>query len=145
MLYSKKSEFMIFLFYPDPTECSQSVPLEKPTGPVRKEIISLTPKHKDLYLLVKDYLNKLLAMTDLSQEYQREVLFDLGGGLHEMRIPKTRRGGVFRIYFCYATDNPGILVLLDAELKHQKEPKKISSAQGKMEDYKRWVEKGKLK
>ena len=133
---------MKLLFYPDPEEYSQNISLEKPVGAVRKEIIKLVPKHKDLYLLVKDYLNKLVGITDLSLEYQREILFDLGCGLHEMRIPKIRRGGVFRIYFCYAVSNLGVLILLDAELKHDTKPKKTSSARDKLEDYKKWIGKG---
>ncbi len=41
--------------------------------------------------------------------------------LGELRIPKTQKGGVVRIYFIVNTSNPSLLLLLDGEIKHKKE------------------------
>jgi hypothetical protein len=138
---------MEFLFYPDPViiKSSQEVLTSRPAGAVRKEIDDLSKKHKDLYTLVKDFLEKLLKSSDLSVYYRIEWLYDLGDGLHEMRIPKTRRGGVFRIYFGYARNRPDVLVLFDAELKHKPEPDRISSARKKLQDYERRMMEGEKK
>ena len=56
-----------------------------------------------------------------------------------MRIPPTRKGGVFRIYFCYSKEpnEKDTLILLAAELKHEKEPQKLNTARSNLKNYKK--------
>ena len=63
-------------------------------------------------------------------------------GLYEMRIPPEAQGGVFRIYFCISETEEKKLILLSAELKHEKNPARIEAAYDKMRFYKKLVKKG---
>jgi hypothetical protein len=60
----------------------------------------------------------------------------LGDGLYEMRIPKSKRGGVVRIYFCYSESNRQELILLDSELKHETAPSKLKIARKRLRELK---------
>ena len=63
-------------------------------------------------------------------------------GLYEMRIPPEAHGGVFRIYFCFSETEEKTLILLSAELKHEKEAARSDAAYAKMKLYKDLVKKG---
>ena len=71
-------------------------------GYVSSEIGFLYKKRKYnwIYLKVVDFLDKLAEEEDLSDYFKLELLYNLGDGLIEMRIPKTNKKGVFRIYYC---------------------------------------------
>lgn len=93
-------------------------PLRGGEGPVQKFLSSLRRKRADLWTLVDQLMRAVKDLENLKPYEQSEVVGKLGeikAPLYEFRIPKTKRGGVVRIYFCYK--EPGCIVLLDAELK----------------------------
>ncbi|MBD5412077.1 MAG: hypothetical protein HDR51_04925 [Treponema sp.] len=126
---------MNFLFYPDTEEFAQNIPYEEAEGVVGKEIKKLKKQHKNIYLRVKSFLNKICEVNNLNEFYERETIRDLGGGLNEIRIPKQNKGGVFRIYFCKSKNNDNLLILLDAEFKHKKKGERIEIARKKQKTY----------
>lgn len=128
---------MLFIFYPDTMEFSEINLDEIPKGSVAKEIVKLSKKHKNLYLRVKIFLNKIKDADDISIYFSTGELFNLKDGLYEMRIPPQRKGGVFRIYYCHKElkESSKVLILLDAELKHEEEAGKITTARGKIKRY----------
>ena len=134
---------MLLQFFPDTRELSVDNLLDsRVKGAVARELERLEEKHKDLALKVWDFLKRTIGSADELQVYYNDGhLFNLTGGLHEMRIPKTRKGGVFRIYFCFKDfkESSGVLVLLDAELKHKREAMRINSAREKLRQYKKWL------
>ena len=119
---------MRLLWYPEysPDNSSSSV-----WKSLRKDLA----KRHDLMLLVEAFLKKLAPIKDLAELQKSEEIFPVGEGLWEMRIPKTRKGGVVRIYFCYKPDCPETLVLLEAELKHDKAGSGIPSARQRQTQY----------
>lgn len=129
---------MNLLFYPG----LDSVDLERGYNEVKgatgKAIKDLCKHHKDIYLKVKFFFRRLKDVHDL-EEYLKveEILQFHGTDLYEMRIPKQRRGGVFRIYFCFSLeqDKTEDLILLDAELKHKTKPMRLESAKEKLKAY----------
>lgn len=136
---------MRFVFYPDLIEHEAVFPLNRiPNGVIAKELQYLLEKQIKLYVIVKEFLIELEKVTDLSIYYKSERLRDLGDGLHEMRIPKKRRGGVFRLYFCYHNLDvkSDVLILLDAELKHKKKPQRMDIARDKLKEYKDLIRQG---
>ena len=86
-------------------------------------------------LKVETFLLTVKALTDLQDLLKSGQIAALGDSLYEMRIPKTLKGGVVRIYFCHASENPQILFLLEAEFKHDKEAQKIPSARKRLTEY----------
>ena len=113
MLYYKH---MFYIFYPKENIHINKSQLEKDMtyieykdegGYVSIEINNLFKKRKNnwLYLKVVDFLDKLAEEDDLSAYFNLELLKAIGDGLIEMRIPKTDKKGVFRIYYriwrCY--------------------------------------------
>ena len=136
-------EFKFFpnvqFFDPDKTKPEDEV------GDVGKEIKDLSKHRPDLYLRVKSFLKVLSSAVDLMPFLQNEQIYRFPKeyeGLYEMRIPKQARGGVFRIYFCMALNELNTLILLCAELKHKKEPMKLTTAFAKMKQYKELVKQG---
>lgn len=137
---------MLFIFYPDTDKGFAGIPPDsKVRGIVAKEIEKLARSQKDLYMRVQDFLRKLLEAEDVQPFFDSGFLAGLQGGLYEMRIPPQRKGGVFRIYFCYneLKASERTLVLLDAELKHRKEARKIGSAREKLEQYRGFLKRTK--
>lgn len=95
-------------------------PLYGGEGPVQKFLSSLKRKRADLWTLVDQQMRTARNLENLRAFELAEIVGRLGevkAPLYEFRIPKTRRGGVVRIYFCYRTEEPGCIILLDAELK----------------------------
>jgi|WetSurMetagenome_2_1015567.scaffolds.fasta_scaffold23538_4 phage-related protein len=133
---------MHYVFFPDTEEHSQTTAYTKETGPVGKELSVLAKKRQDLFLDVYTFLKKMTEVTDLTPYYKSEQIRALGSDLHEMRIPKTRSGGVFRIYFCHSLSKEAYLILLEAELKHKKAGKKIPQARANLKKYKELFQKG---
>lgn len=86
-------------------------------------------------LLVEDFLKKLTPLKDLAELQKSKEIVPLREGLWEMRIPKTRIGGVVRIYFCFKPADPESLVLLGAELKHDKSGIGVPIAQQRRTKY----------
>ena len=107
-------------------------------GFVGNEIEKLSKKRKLfwLYLKVVDFLDKLSDEEDLETYFKLELLRGIGDGIIEMRIPKTDKRGVFRIYYCNSElkieNNASIL--LEAEYKDE-DPKKIELAKSKKSEY----------
>lgn len=128
---------MLFMFYPDTTEFSEVNLDEIPKGNIAKEIVNLSKKHRGLYLSVKVFLEKIKEADDLSVYFSTGTLLSLKEGLYEMRIPPQQRGGVFRIYYCYKElkESSKVLILLDAELKNEKEANRIEIARKKVTRY----------
>ncbi len=98
-------------------------------GSVKEFIRKDLKKYNDLRLLVQKFLDRVYASGSLQPFFNDETISPLSYcGIFEMKIPKTRKGGVVRIYFCYHCKIDKLLVLLDAELKHEKVPGKIDRA-----------------
>ena len=137
---------MNYKFFPDATTFDpQNAEFKDAAGDVGKEIEDLSKRRPDLYLRVKSFLLNLLAVTDLLPYLKNGQIYKFPAdkdGIYEMRIPKQARGGVFRIYFCRSINDLQMLILLCAELKHKKEPMKISNAIEKMKQYKDLVKQG---
>lgn len=92
---------------------------------IRKEL----QKRPDLRLLVNKFLDRIRKTESFEPFYQDETIEYLAGDeIYEMRIPKTRSGGVVRIYFVMHPQVDGLLVLLDAEIKHGKPGKRKGRA-----------------
>lgn len=119
---------------------------ENQVGEVGKEIKKLK-RYPRLYLPVKTFLKKLKQTEDISPFLRSKHMKKLSGnntGLYEIRIPPEAQGGVFRIYFCFSETEEKTLILLSAELKHEKEPARIEAAYNKMKLYKELVKEGKM-
>lgn len=130
---------MFFVFYPEVTEIFQEFPLDsQPRGTVAKEIKRLSRIQRDLYLRVRDFLKNLEVIEDVQSYFDLGYFYNLRDGLYEMRIPPERKGGVFRIYFCYEdlSVDSKTLILLDAELKHETAAKRLDVAKNKLKQYK---------
>ena len=134
---------MLVRFYPDEDDVSlESLSGSQGKGAVAREIKKLKARHKEIYLFVRHFLVNELANADGLQPYfDSDYAASLKGGLYELRIPPARKGGVFRIYFCFKDfrESSGVLVLLDAELKHKREAMRINSAREKLRQYKKWL------
>lgn len=112
---------MKLMFYPKPLD-------SKEEGLVQEFIRKDLKKRYDLRLLVDVFFEKVRKSNSLDPFYADETIEPLKKGIEEMRIPKTRKGGVVRIYFCKHPQTPDLLVLLDAELKKDTQPSKIDRA-----------------
>ena len=136
---------MFFVFYPEVTEIFQEFPLgSQPRGTVAKEIKRLSRIQRDLYLRVRDFLKNLEVIEDVQSYFDLGYFYNLRDGLYEMRIPPERKGGVFRIYFCYEdlSVDSKTLILLDAELKHETAAKRLDAAKDKLKQYKGTIKLG---
>lgn len=112
-------------------------PLEKKEGRIEKFIRKELEKRKDLKKLVETFLDKLQftvslqAFIDTEQISFLEIISTNEGKektrLGELRIPKTRTGGVVRIYFIVKKNDSSHILLLDGEIKHKKQPKILGS------------------
>ena len=130
---------MDLIFFPDthPFDPDKSEAKDE-GGDVGKEIKGLSKYRQDLYLLVKSFLKALKKVTDITPYLQNKQIYRFTqkyDGLYEMRIPKQRKGGVFRIYFCFSKTNRQKLILLCAELKHETKPMKLDNALIKLKQY----------
>lgn len=137
---------MKLIFFPDPSTFDpQKAEFKDAAGDVGKEIEDLSKRRPDLYLRVRSFLLNILMVTDLLPYLKNGQIYKFPAdkdGLYEMRIPKQAHGGVFRIYFCQSMTEFQMLILLCAELKHKKEPMKLSNAIDKMKQYRELVKKG---
>lgn len=97
----------------------------------RKDVV----KHKDLTALVELFFMKLEPMQDLGELFRSGQLAFLRNGLCEMKIPKQRRGEVVRVYFCFSKTESATIIILDAELKHERSPSRMDSALVRMTKY----------
>ena len=85
-------------------------------------------KRPDLKKKVETFLSKLEKSISIQAFIQTQqikflesVPMDYGKDtttLGELRIPKTQKGGVVRIYFIVNTGNASQILLLDGEIKH---------------------------
>lgn len=130
---------MDLIFFPDthPFDPDKSEAKDE-DGDVGKEIKKLSKHTRDLYSRVRRFLKTLKKMTDIKPYLQSEQISKITqkyDGLYEMRIPKQRKGGVFRIYFCFSKTNRQKLILLCAELKHDTKPMKLDNALIKLKQY----------
>jgi len=105
-------------------------------SPVWKRLKKDLSKHKELMLLVETFLDTVRRNGSLDLMLKSEQIGQLGDGLYEMRIPKSKRGGVVRIYFCYSESNRQELILLDSELKHETAPSKLKIARKRLRELK---------
>lgn len=146
---------MLYIFYPKENIHINKSQLKKDMvyieykdegGYVSTEIDNLYKKRKNnwLYLKVVDFLDKLADEEDLSAYFNLRLLEAIGDGLIEMRIPKTDKRGVFRIYYCNSAlkRECGVSVLLEAEYKHN-DPMKIESARKRKSEYLEKIKKEK--
>lgn len=138
---------MFYIFYPNTNihknksqlkEGDIYIEYKDEGGYVGNEILSLSKKRKFFWIYAKvvDFLDKLANEDDLSAYFDTEKLKYLGDSIIEMRIPKTDKKGVFRIYYCDSElkSECGASILLDAEFKTG-EPRKIESAKSKQKQY----------
>lgn len=114
MLYSKRGQ-MRFSWYPQFLDPDAQAKVQKF---IQKDL----KKHPDLVIRVREFLISVEKVENLDSYYKSEEMAKLDGVLHEMRIPPVRHGGVVRIYFCVNPEDSRELMLLDAELKHEREP-----------------------
>ena len=119
---------MKLIWYPDFLESFEGASVQ---AFISKELA----KYPDLRLRVETFLKKLQALQDPQPLFNSEQLAPLGAGLFEMRVPKRRRGGVVRIYYCVGKDDLKTWVLLDAELKHETAPGRTETALKRMAIY----------
>lgn len=111
-------------FYPGEEEFTDEDNL--PRGPVVKELNKLLKKDPRLYMRVMKFLQNVRKSDTLNPFEETQEIKKLDkSGLREMRIPPQAKGGVFRIYFGIFN---GVIVLINAELKHKKEASKIEIA-----------------
>lgn len=107
-------------------------------GYVGAEISILAKKKRFFWIYAKvvDFLDKLSIEDNLSTYFETEKLKSIGDNVIEMRIPKTDRRGVFRIYYCNSElkKEYGVSVLLEAEFKTGI-PCKIKSAKLRQSEY----------
>jgi len=112
-------------------------PIEGDEGRIEKFIRKDLEKRKDLKKLVEIFLDKLRISVSLQVFIDTEQIsfleiIPMNKGkektrLGELRIPKTKNGGVVRIYFIVNKFNSSRILLLDGETKHRKGPKIIGS------------------
>jgi hypothetical protein len=127
---------MRFLYYP-----KHLYPEDE--GDVETFIRKDLKKRLDLRSLVDDFRQKVQGATSLQPFYDDETIKYLAkDGIFEMRIPKTKSGGVVRIYFCHHPKIENVLVLLDAELKHDRTPQKTDRAKDRMKIFLNDLKKG---
>lgn len=125
-------------FYPGLENVDFENGYDNKKGAVGKELKDLSKRYQDIFLRVKTFFKKLKDSSSLQAYIAVEEIFQFPGtDLYEMRIPKQRRGGVFRIYFCFSLEvgKTDDLILLDAELKHKKEPMRLAAAKEKLKEY----------
>ncbi|QTA38520.1 hypothetical protein JYK00_03085 [Thermosipho ferrireducens] len=83
-----------------------------------------------------DKIGADIVYTILEEEqclsHKNKTIVRLGDNFYELRIPKQSKEGVFRVYFTIFPDNERIMIL-DAEYKTEKEPKRLKAAQNKLE------------
>ncbi|MEI6389316.1 MAG: hypothetical protein WCQ50_22135 [Spirochaetota bacterium] len=119
---------MKLLWYPDYGDTRDA-------SSVYRNLAKDLAREKILLVQVEAFLERVESLADLGQMAQSEQVAPLGNGLHEMRIPKVRTGGVVRIYFCHAIADHQTLVLLEAEFKHTKAAQKRPSAERRLSEY----------
>ena len=108
---------------------------------VEKFIQKDLKKHNDLVLRVRAFLEAIKNVSTLEQYFETEEIAKVEGELLEMRIPPQRRGGVVRIYFCINPEDTQEIILLDAELKHKKQPMRTGSAKRRLTEYQDYLMK----
>jgi len=113
------------------------------TAKVQKFIQKDLKKYPDLLSRVRTFLVSVEKVENLDSYYKSGEMAKLEGALHEMRIPPTRRGGVVRIYFCVNPEDSREIMLLDAELKHEKEPGRTDTANRRLKEYLAYLARGK--
>lgn len=135
---------MNLIFFPDTTPCpdteSQYTDMN---GDVGKELKKLSKGDRELLLRVQTTLKKLKTAGNLDIFFDTQWMLPFNGFL-ELRIPPTRKKGVFRIYCCRDARNPVNLVLLCAEVKHKKKPMKEEVAKKKYKEYLEMVKNGEM-
>ncbi len=119
---------MIIKFFPAEIEPDKE-------GAVQVFIRKNLAKRPNLQLRVKEFLKKVDEVDDLSPFFKNESITPIKDDLYEMRIPKRSKKGVVRIYFCFHPENPMILILLEAELKHKKEAMNKETAMKRLKIY----------
>ncbi len=127
---------MDFKWYPEP--------LTEDETPSVKEFIQKvlnTKKKRRYFLLVNEFLKKLSECDSIDPYVKCQMILPLKKGLYEMRIPKTRKEGVVRIYFQFHPYLKTTLVLLDAEFKKEKEPSRLDCALGRMKQYNEYAKR----
>ena len=129
---------MNFKFYPGFDNADFEKGYDTAKGCVGKELKDLSKRYRDVFLKVCTFLEKLKDTKNLQEYINAEEIYQFPGtDLYEMRIPKQRRGGVFRIYFCFSLEQKKSedLILLDAEFKHKKKPMRLDNAKEKIKEY----------
>lgn len=99
--------------------------LEGATGPIARFMKDLIKKRPDLATLVKSTLDEVNKSITLDLFFRQEIAAKVdhcSEPIYEFRIPKTRKGGVVRLYFGYQNNNNSIIHILAAELKNTKSP-----------------------
>lgn len=125
-------------FYPGLEDVDLRCGYDETRGYVGKALKDLSKRYSDVFLRVNVFFNKLENVKKIDEYLKNEEIYQFPGtDLFEMRIPKQRKGGVFRIYFCFSLedDKSDDLILLDAEMKHKKQPMRLNNAKDKLKEY----------
>ena len=121
---------------------------DSPSSRKLKKVIEEDFKRKDKKNHLK-LINKLNQMDKIGASYVFNVLKEernlkhskktiavLRENLYELRVPKQKKEGVFRIYFTIFPDKEKIMIL-EAEYKTEKEPKRLKCAESKLKRLKK--------
>jgi putative component of toxin-antitoxin plasmid stabilization module len=127
VLYFKGSSLRLE-YYPEDAEPNCE-------GYVKEFLRKDLKKRRDLRSRVESFFAKLETMKDLGPLFRSGQLASLGDGLYEMRIPPVAHGGVVRIYYCECPNDSLRMMLLDAELKHEKAASRHDAARKRMVRY----------
>lgn len=105
---------MYIIYYPNNTVIANNA------GPVCKFLKDLARKKPSLWNLVDARIKEIKKEINLKHLENQKIVEKLNGlavPIHELRVPKQRRGGVVRIYFGYKTNDNNTIVFLAGELK----------------------------
>ncbi|RLB33581.1 MAG: hypothetical protein DRH12_18245 [Deltaproteobacteria bacterium] len=65
-------------------------------------------------------------------KHSNKTIVEIDANFYELRVPKQSKMGVFRVYFTIYPDRQRIMIL-DAEYKTEKKPKRLESAKRKLD------------
>ncbi|SHH27615.1 hypothetical protein [Thermosipho atlanticus] len=86
-------------------------------------------------LIGADYIFSVLEEERGFNNKKKKIVV-LESNFYELRVPKQSKEGVFRVYFTIFPDNKKIMIL-DAEYKTEKEPKRLEPARNKLKRLKK--------
>lgn len=96
----------------------------------KKNFLKLKAKLRQLDEVGASYVLEIIK-EERRLPHGKKTIVMLEKNFYELRIPKQKKEGVFRIYFTIFPDKTKIMVL-DAEYKTEREPRRLNSAKSKL-------------